>query len=72
MESLTQRIAMRLGNHMKDQKVSQTVVAAHLHMSQAALSRRLLGRVEFRPSEVEAVAALMGVPVADLVAEVNA
>lgn len=51
---------------MRDQKVAQTAAAERLNMSQAALSRRLLGRVEFRPSELEALAEMLGVPAEEL------
>ncbi|AON97337.1 helix-turn-helix DNA binding protein [Gordonia phage Hedwig] len=52
---------------MKDAGITQQSAADALHMSQSAFSRRYLGRVEFRASELQDLANLLGVTVADLV-----
>lgn len=46
--------------------VTQDVLAEVLGFSRQALSHRLLGNVEFRVSELERIAAFLGVPVATL------
>lgn len=48
---------------------SQNDIAAHLDMSQAAFSRRMTGEVEFRVSELRAIAGFLSVPLEQLLAE---
>lgn len=48
------------------QKISQTVAGQRLGLSQAAMSRRLLGEVPFNVDELAAIAKILGVPVARL------
>lgn len=43
-------------------KISQSAAGKHLGLSQAAMSRRLLGEVPFNVDELVAIAALVGVP----------
>lgn len=57
---------------MKAAGITQTQAAAALHMSQSAFSRRYLGYVELRASEVASLAELLGVTVAELVGEERA
>ncbi|WP_413466876.1 helix-turn-helix domain-containing protein [Gordonia sp. WA4-43] len=54
---------------MKDSGITQQQAADALFMSQSAFSRRYLGRVEFRASELQTLATLLDVTVADLVAD---
>lgn len=51
---------------MARRKISQTALAAHLGMTQSAVSRRLTGEVPFDVVELEAAAALLGVSAAQL------
>ncbi|WP_082371094.1 helix-turn-helix domain-containing protein [Mycolicibacterium mucogenicum] len=60
------RLATRLRQFMKDTGTTQNQAAAALHMSQSAFSRRYLGHVELRASEVAALASLLGIEVTDL------
>ena len=57
---------------MKETGTTQTQAAAALHMSQSAFSRRYLGYVELRASEVEALAELLGTDVCDLYGDASA
>lgn len=57
---------------MKRHKISQATLAAHLGISQAAVSARFrtgAGGVEWRVSEVRAVAELLGVDISVLIVE---
>ncbi len=47
----------------------QSELADHLKLSQAAVSRRLSGRVEWRLSELAEVATFLNLPIAAFVAE---
>ena len=60
------RLATRLRQYMKDTGTTQNQAAAALHMSQSAFSRRYLGHVELRASEVAILATLLNVAVSDL------
>lgn len=51
---------------MADKSISQYKAARSLNLSQAAISRRLSGDVEFSISELTAIAALLEVPIGDL------
>lgn len=52
---------------MARRKVSQVAVAAHLGLSQTAVSARLAGRVPFDINELHAIAGLLDVPIAALI-----
>lgn len=54
---------------MKDSGITQTAAANALNLSQSAFSRRYLGYVEFRASELKIMADLLGTTVAELVGE---
>ncbi|WP_439030270.1 helix-turn-helix domain-containing protein [Gordonia terrae] len=60
-------IASRVRELMKDSGTTQQQAADALFMSQSAFSRRYLGRVEFRASELRILADLLHVSVSDLV-----
>ena len=61
-------VASEVRAEMARQRVSQTVLAVRLGWSQAFLSRRLCGITDWRVDEIEAVAAALGVPLAQLAA----
>lgn len=48
---------------MARHRVTQTSLAGYLHLSQAAVSRRLKGEVAFDSDELTVVAQVVGVPV---------
>jgi transcriptional regulator with XRE-family HTH domain len=48
---------------MARQRVTQRALAAHLRLSQPQITKRLNGQIEFRNSELEEAAGLLGVPV---------
>lgn len=52
--------------------IKRSDVASHLGLSQSAFSRRLNGEVDFRTSEVVAIAKKLRVPVDSLIAEERA
>lgn len=60
------RLATRLRHYMKESGTTQNQAAAALHMSQSAFSRRYLGHVELRASEVAVLANLLNVEVSAL------
>ncbi|ROZ88970.1 helix-turn-helix domain-containing protein [Gordonia sp. OPL2] len=62
-----QRLASRVRELMKGSGITQNQAATALHMSQSAFSRRYLGRVELRASEIQILAELLDVTVADLI-----
>lgn len=51
---------------------SRQEIAAHLGMSQPAFSRRMTGDVDFRISELRAIAAFLDVPLEQLLADESA
>ena len=51
---------------MARSRVTQADLAVGLGISQAAVSRRLTGMVDFTVSELDAVASVLGVPTASL------
>lgn len=66
------RIATRVQELMSGSDITQTQAAAALHMSQSAFSRRYLGYVEFRASELDALAKLFAVEITDIVGTATA
>lgn len=54
---------------MARNRVTQTTLANHLHLSQAAVSRRLKGEVPFNSDELAVVAQIVGVSVGALFGE---
>ncbi|WP_029291819.1 helix-turn-helix transcriptional regulator [Cellulomonas sp. HZM] len=67
-QSHAQRVADEVRAAMARRRVTQTMVADRLNMSQAAVSRRLSGSVAFDVNELAAVADLLGIESADLLA----
>ena len=57
---------------MARRQLSQTALAAHLGLSQAAVSRRLSGHTPFDVNELASVAAWLGVPASTLLGEAAA
>ena len=73
MEDTTvQRVADTVRAEMARRRVTQTSIANDLHISQAALSRRLSGMVPFDVKELSALASLLDMPVSSLLGEVAA
>jgi predicted transcriptional regulator len=65
-------VSDNIAAEMRRRKVSQTVVATHLNLSQAAISARLRGKVDWRLPEIIAVAKLLDVPLSALIPEPTA
>ena len=55
---------------MARSRVTQDALAGHLHLSQAAVSRRLKGQVAFNADELVLTARIVGVPVGSFFGEV--
>ena len=64
----TERVAANIRAELARQGISQTDLANSLHKSQPTVSRRLLGRVPFSVDELDIIADLLDVPMAQLVA----
>ncbi len=62
-QNLAEYMAAEVRAEMARQRVSQRQLAAQLTLSQVQIQRRLAGRIEFRPSELDRAAELLGVPV---------
>lgn len=62
-QTLAEHVAREVRNEMLSQGVSQRELAASLGLSQPQVAKRLKGTIEFRPSELERAAELLGVPV---------
>jgi len=62
-QNLAEYVAAEVRAEMARQRVSQRQLAAQLGLSQVQIQRRLAGRIEFRPSELDGAAELLGVPV---------
>jgi transcriptional regulator with XRE-family HTH domain len=54
---------------MEQKKISQETIAAALGIRQEAVSRRVRGKMEWRASELPPLAAVLGVPVGELLDE---
>jgi transcriptional regulator with XRE-family HTH domain len=65
-QNLAEYVAGEVRAEMARQRVSQRQLAAQLGLSQVQIQRRLAGRIEFRPSELDRAAELLGVPVTQL------
>ncbi|MBF6368369.1 helix-turn-helix transcriptional regulator [Nocardia puris] len=66
-DSPTERVAANVRAAAARKRATQTALAASLGISQQALSRRLLGHVEFRIDELHALATALDVPIDTLV-----
>lgn len=71
-ESLTPDIAANVRAEVARRRLRQADIAEHLGLDQRAVSRRLLGQVEFSASELAELAELLGTPIATLYGEVPA
>jgi predicted transcriptional regulator len=68
----TKRVAAAVRAEMARRNVTQQMLADQLGMTQAAVSRRLVGRVPFDAEELGRVAEYLGVPVSLLFGETAA
>lgn len=68
----TERVTRNLRAEMSRAGINQTAVAAHLGLSQQAISRRMSGRTSFTVDELAHVAELLGVSVSVLFGEAAA
>lgn len=67
--AVARRIATRIRVATRAAGLSQQQVADAIHISQSALSRRYLGYVEFRATELDMIAATLGITADDLLGE---
>lgn len=67
----TQRVAATVRAELARRRIQQTEVAARLGIVQASVSRRLTGDTPWDINELAEVADLIGVRVADLVADAD-
>jgi transcriptional regulator with XRE-family HTH domain len=65
----TKQVADAVRAEMARNRVTQESLAVHLHLSQAAVSRRLKGIVVFKIDELVQTAQLVGVSVGTLIGE---
>lgn len=65
-KTVAQRLAHQIRAQIDAASLTQTAIGDALHMSQSALSRRYLGRVEWRASELAVLARLLGTTVEQL------
>ena len=63
------RVAASVRAEVARQNVLQSTLAARLGLSQRAVSRRVLGQVDFTAAELAHLAIVLAVPVADLFGE---
>lgn len=63
----TQRVTAEIRSQLARRRVSQATAAARLGISQAAMSRRLVGRVAFDVEELAALADLFEIDLSDLI-----
>lgn len=63
-----ERVAANIRAELARKGISQAELAASLNKSQPTVSRRLLGRVPFSVDELDIIAAILDVPMAELVA----
>ncbi|HEY8664636.1 MAG TPA: helix-turn-helix transcriptional regulator [Propionibacteriaceae bacterium] len=64
-------VARNVRAEMSRRRITQAVVARHLNLSQSSVSLRLTGSAEFKVSELQAVAELLGVSTASLLLPVE-
>lgn len=65
--NVNEAVAAEVRAAMGRRRVTQTQLAARLHLSQPAVSRRLHGEISFNVEELVTVADMLGVTVSDLV-----
>ncbi|MBK9181437.1 MAG: helix-turn-helix transcriptional regulator [Acidimicrobiales bacterium] len=66
VKRLRELVAAEVRATMARQQVTQVMLSHDMDRSQAFLSRRLTGEVAFDLDDLELIAGLLGVPVADL------
>lgn len=59
-------VAAEIRGLMAKRRVTQEQLAAHMGVSQAAIARRLSGRVPFDVDDLDSIAKYFGVPVTSL------
>ncbi len=64
--SLHENVAAEVRAEMGRNRLSQRQIAAHLGLSQGAIHQRLVGRTQFRLTELDKLARLFDVPVVRL------
>lgn len=69
-DTLQQRIAGELRAELARRQIPARRLAEALGLSAAQTSERLLGRIAFRPNELEIAAALLEIPMAKFLAAV--
>ena len=62
-ESLAVAIGSGVRAEMARRKLSQQAIGEVLGITQAQVGRRLVGTIEFKPSELEKLAGFFGIPV---------
>jgi transcriptional regulator with XRE-family HTH domain len=62
-------VAANVRAELARKRISQTKVADHLGVSRQNIAQRLNGRVDFRVSELVAIASLLGIPVTALLSD---
>lgn len=65
-------VAANVRAEVARRRLRQAAIAEHLELDQRAVSRRLLGQVDFSVPELQALAELLEVPVSSLCGEVQA
>lgn len=60
-------VAATVRAEMARRQITQGALAAHLHLSQPAVSRRLSGEKAFDVHELSAISSLLSVPLRDLI-----
>lgn len=65
-------VAANVRAEVARRRIRQADIAGHLSIDQRAVSRRLLGHVEFSASELQKLAELLEVPVSALYGEASA
>lgn len=71
--ALPQAVATQVRDEMRRQRISQAALAERLGWPQQRVSRRITGAVAFDLAELEVIAEILAVPVAQLLpAEVTA
>ena len=68
----TELIAENVRAVVARRRIRQTAIAEHLGLNQQQVSRRLNGQVPISAAELQLLAQLLEVPVADLYGEVSA
>ena len=56
----------KLRGRMAEMGVSQEHLAKQIHMSLASLNNKLMGKTEFRQSEIKAICVVLEIPLSDV------